>query len=197
VNSGVTVCIASIPIRRDALLRSIASALDQTVPPEAIVVEIDHGHTGAGPTKTRALRKATTEWTVMLDDDDELMPTFVERHLESQAQTGVDVTYAMPYRTDSPGGHDGCGLHGQPFDPDELRRRSYIHGTSLIRTRLLQISGFQRPAGSDYDDWGAFLALLDHGATFFHLTEQLFIWNISQPSSPGQPGNTSGLGERW
>jgi hypothetical protein len=70
-------------------------------------------------------------------------------------------------------------MRGAPFDPDELRRRSYIQTTSLVRTKLIQVSGgFQLPQDtvSDYDDWSCWLALLDAGAAFHHLPEQTFIW---------------------
>jgi hypothetical protein len=91
-----------------------------------------------------------------------------------------------------------------PFDPDELRRCSYIHGTSLIRMALFKESGGYQlphrpdvPGSDDYDDWGGFLSLLDHGCTLFHVNVPTFIWNISQPSSPGFLGNTSGNPTRW
>ena len=92
----------------------------------------------------------------------------------------------------------------QPADAAELRRRSYIHGTSLIRAEMFQASGgFQLPNRPDvpgsefYDDWGGFLSLLDYGAMFYHVPVFTFIWKISHPSSPGNPGNTSGDPARW
>jgi len=60
---GVTVAIPSIPPRVDMLNRAISSALDQVRPPEAISVALDLRHEGAGPTRTRALRNVSTEWT--------------------------------------------------------------------------------------------------------------------------------------
>jgi hypothetical protein len=82
-------------------------------------------------------------------------------------------------------------MQGAPFDPDELRRRSYIQTTSLIRTDLVRSTGgFQCPAGSNYDDWGCFLALLEAGAQFYHVAEQTFVWNH-------HGRNTSGLSNRW
>lgn len=204
MSSEVTVCIATIPIRAKALAQALASVCAQTDQPDAIVVEYDHDHTGAAATKNRALARITTKWVTFIDDDDLLMPEHIEVLLAAQHEHGADVTYSMPYCTNRPDGVDPIGRHGQPFDADELRRRSYIHGTSLIRTDLFKASGgFQLPNRPDvpgsenYDDWGGFLSLLDHGATFHHLPVCTFVWTITQPSTPGRDGNTSGQGDRW
>jgi hypothetical protein len=82
-------------------------------------------------------------------------------------------------------------MRDAPFDPDELRSRSFIQTTSLVRTKLIQASGgFQCPPGSDYDDWGCWLVLARRGPTFHHLAEQTFICEHH-----GQ--NTSGRPDRW
>lgn len=201
---GVTVCIATIPIRAASLAETLASAMTQTILPDAIVVEYDHDHTGAAATKNRALGKVTTRWVTFIDDDDTLMPEHIEVLLAGQHEHGADVTYSMPYCSNRPDGMDPIGRQGQPFDADELRRRSYIHGTSLIRAELFQSSGgFQLPNRPDvpgsesYDDWGGFLSLLDYGATFHHVPQFTFVWNITEPSASGRSGNTSGRGDRW
>jgi hypothetical protein len=172
--------------------------------PEAVVVEYDYDHTGAAATKNRALGKVTTEWVTFVDDDDVLYPEHIETLLVAQHEYGADVTYPMAFCSNQPDGMDPVGLQGKPFDADELRRRSYIPTTSLIRTELFQsCGGFQlqnRPGvpGADlYDDWGGYLALLNHGATFHHVPVFTFVWNITSAGAPGKLGNTSGRGDRW
>jgi hypothetical protein len=64
--SGVTVCLATIPQRRELLLRALESVEAQTVRPDAVVVVCDHLREGAARTKTRALEQARTEWVTFL-----------------------------------------------------------------------------------------------------------------------------------
>jgi glycosyltransferase involved in cell wall biosynthesis len=198
--SEITVVIATIPPRKEMLARALNSVGYQTRSADLIVIEPDPNHTGAAATKNRGIAKVTSEFVAMLDDDDEFWPEHLEKLLAAQQEHQADVVYSMPFIPGRPGGMDPCGRFGQPFDADELRKRSYIQTTSLIRTELLKAAGgFQIPEGRGvpYDDWGAFLALLDLGAKFFHVAEQTFTWHHHGYGRPGVPGNTSGDPSRW
>lgn len=191
MSSDITVVIATIPIRAKMLRKALASVVLQTFQPAAIVVEYDHEHTGAAATKNRGLARVTSEWVAFLDDDDQFMPEHLKKLRGAQLDSGADVVYSMPFIPQIPGGIDPSGMRGAPFDPDELRRRSYIQTTSLVRTKLAQsVGGFQCPPGSDYDDHGLWLAILDAGGTFHHLPEQTFLWEH-------HGRNTSGRADRW
>lgn len=210
----ITVCIATIPPRAKLLRRALASVAEQTLQPAAIVVEYDHEHTGAAATKNRALAAVRTPWVAFLDDDDQFLPHHLEtlRHYARRFPDNMtdtkrypDVLYSVPDVPQLPGRRDPNGRYGMPFNADELRRRSYIQTTSLVRTDLLkEAGGFQlpdrtMPDGSPcpYDDWGAWLALLERGARFLHVPEVTFVWNHWGFGMPGHPGNTSGDPVRW
>jgi glycosyltransferase involved in cell wall biosynthesis len=194
----VTVCVTTHPGREGQLSLALASVCEQTLQPRAIIVERDVDRTGAGPTKNRALARATTTWVGFLDSDDQFMPRHLELLVAAQLKSSADVVYPMAYVTSQMGGRDPSDRAGRPFDADELRRRSYITTTSLIRRSLLvEAGGFRCPPGSNYDDWGGYLALLDYGATFYHLPVQTFWWFVTRPGYPGCPGNTSGQPNRW
>lgn len=210
----ITVCIATIPPRSKMLRRALASVAEQTLQPAAIVVEYDHEHTGAAATKNRAAAKATTPWLAFLDDDDQFLPGHLWTLRESVQGAIIwnypeswiaDVVYSIPHCPQIPGGRDPNGRYGVPFDAAELRRRSYIQTTSLIRRELfVKAGGFQlpdrmMPDGSPcpYDDWGLWLAMLDLGARFLHVPEVTFVWNHWGRGEVGQPGNTSGQPDRW
>lgn len=213
--NDITVCIATIPPRGKLLRRALASVATQTLQPAAIVVEYDHEHTGAAATKNRAAAKAVTTWVAFLDDDDQFLPHHLEklRHppfgcldMDDKGKVVVpDVVYSIPECPQLPGGRDPNGRYGVPFDPDELRRRSYIQTTSLIRTAaFLGVGGFQLPDRTmpdgtpcPYDDWGLWLALLDEEARFLHVPEVTFVWNHWGRGEKDQPGNTSGDPTRW
>jgi glycosyltransferase involved in cell wall biosynthesis len=194
----IAVVIATIPPRRNQLSEALESVATQTFQPAVIIVEYDHRRTGAAATKNRGLAKVDTEWVAFLDDDDLFMPEYLEKLAGAQRQSGADVVYSMPLIPQIFDGMDPSGAHGAPFDPEELRRRSFIQTTSLVRTKLIQSAGgFQCPPGSNYDDWGAWLALLDAGASFYHLPEQTFVWNHWGAGARDRPGNTSGCPDRW
>lgn len=182
----VTLCIATIPPRARLLRRALASAALQSYQPAAIIVEYDHGRTGAAATKNRALAKVTTEFTAIVDDDDVLFPQHLEICIGAQRHTAADVVYPWPQM-------DGAGdprpdRFGVPFDADELRRGSYIPTTALFRTELAQrVGGFQKPPGSPYDDWGLWLAMLDAGATFHHVAERTWQWTVRGQNTSGKP----------
>lgn len=198
MNPDISVVIATIPTRGRELAKALRSVALQTLQPAAIHVEYDHQRTGGAATKNRGIAAVSTPWLAMLDDDDVFMPDHLLKLRTAAQETGADVVYSMPLIPQRQDGLDPNGRYGLPFDATELRRRSYIQTTSLIRTEAIHASGgFQCPAGSDYDDWGCFLALLDRGAMFHHVAEQTFVWNHTGYGVPGRPGNTSGRGDRW
>lgn len=171
--------------------------LCQTLKPAAVIVEWDHRRTGAAATKNRALSQVATEYVAFLDDDDEFLPEHLDTLRAYADSTDADVVYSIP-RVPGTNFVSTEPQYGKPFDAEVLRQRSFIQTTSLVRTELFkQAGGFQTPPGSDYDDWGAWLALLDLGAKFVHAPEVTFIWNHYGVGRPGVLGNTSGRPDRW
>lgn len=192
----ITVVVPTIPPRVKMLRRALWSVLTQTLVPAAVVVETDLRREGSAIVRTRGLNKVTTEWTAFLDDDDQFLPGHLELLARAAAETGADVIY--PWPTVVGGTDPSPDRFGQPFDAEMMRTRSYIPVTSLVRTKLAQdCGGFVRPPGSDYDDWGFYLAMLDTGARFVHVPARTWIWNHHGYGTPASPGNTSGMPERW
>jgi len=215
--ADITVVIATIPPRAHLLARALASVAAQTLQPQAIVVEYDHGRTGAPHTKNRAIRRAVTEWVAPLDDDDLMLPDHLEQLWVAQRRTqglddgmgaadGADVVYSVPHIPQAPSFRDSQGRYGLPFDAEEMMRRSYVQTTSLLRAcRVLEAGGFQVPdvvydendGRRWYDDWGMYKQILARGGKFFHLNASTFIWNHHGYGVPGVEGNTSGDPARW
>lgn len=189
---GVTAVIPSIPPRTDThLRRALASVLGQSRPVDAVSVHIDHEHLGAAQSRTRALAGVGTQWTALLDDDDEWTPDHVRLLLEHAESTGADLVY--PWFT-VPGGFDPWPhREGQPFDAELLRTENYIPVTVLVRTQaLLDAGGFtpKGPPDNPCDDWGTWERLLAAGARFEHLPRRTWIWHW-------HGANTSGRADRW
>lgn len=184
----VTVIIPTIPPRRQMLKRAVHSALMQSWAPAAIHIELDTHHAGSAATRNRALEAVRTEWVAFLDDDDVLLPNHLEVLCKAADAYAADVVYPWPQMNGAP--DPSPDRFGLPFDEDLLRVRSYIPVTSLVETELAQAAQFWAPDGSVYDDWGFYLRLLDLGATFHHVPERTWIWNVGTHNTSGQP-------DRW
>lgn len=197
----ITVVIPTIPPRVEdgRYARAVRSVARQTLQPEAIASAVDCQREGSAATRNRALAKATTTWVAFLDDDDELLPSHLDLLLDQALATSADVVYPgcevhrdggfMAHKNHRP----EWGRFGHSFDPDLLRRQSYLPVTSLVRAELAHQARFGAPGGSHYDDWGFYLDLLDLGAEFVHIPVRTWIWY--HQDGPG--GNTSGSPERW
>jgi glycosyltransferase involved in cell wall biosynthesis len=186
MTSNITVCIATIPPRRELLRRAVASVLGQDLRPDAIIVETDVQRLGAASTKNRALAKVTTKYVAFLDDDDEFLPQHLAQCHGHMLSTGADVVYPWP---EMRGMADPSPQHfGVPFSAEALRRYSYIPTPSLVNTAMAQaVGGFQHGPNGLYDDWGFYLALLDEHASFSHLPERTWIWHVHGQNTSGRP----------
>jgi glycosyltransferase involved in cell wall biosynthesis len=163
----------------------------QTRPVDAVSVSIDTERLGSSVNRNQALAGVQTEWTALLDDDDEWNPGHVGLLLNHAQATGADLVY--PWFS-VPGGFDPWPhREGQPFDREALRGENYIPITVLVRTELLRDAGGFRPKGppdNPCDDWGTWDALLERGAKFSHLNRRTWTWHW-------HGANTSGRTDRW
>jgi hypothetical protein len=147
-----SVCIPTIPPRATLLRRALGSVYQQTLPADEIVVV----------------------------PDDEFLPQHLELLVQHQSQTGADLVY--PWFEIAGGTFDPLGWEGRPFDPVALRQANYIPVTVLVRRQLLlDAGGFRNRSdgigGATWEDWAAWLALLDQGATFSHLPSRTWRWH--------------------
>lgn len=199
---SVTVVIPHLPSRRYMLQRALLSVHRQTRPPDAINIAVDHNGEGAATTRSRATATVRTWWVAFLDDDDEFHTHHIETLLSHAHTTGADVIYSTcrvvnlehdpPVIPRSHPSYEEWGRPGRPFDPELLRRRSYLPITSLVRTGLAQRSRFVAPEGTHYEDWGFYLGLLDLGAKFAHIDEETWTWHHGRHNTSGIPGRGGG-----
>lgn len=187
--NDVTVVIPSIPPRGILLGRAVSSASTQTLPAKAISVAVDVDRQGAGPTRTRALNAATTEWVAFLDDDDEMYPFHLATLMETALEHEADVVWSW---YDVIAGIDPLRSHeGRQWNPKEPH---LFPITTLVRTALAQEAGFAPPihpsgeiSGEDYPFW---LQLNDLGAKFIHVCKRTWAWHHDSK-------NTSGMPNKW
>lgn len=196
----VAVCIPSIPQRKAKLRKAVSSVLAQNYPVANISIAVDHWQDGSAITRNRALHAIHNEFTVFLDDDDQLLSTAVRDFVMAHVDTGADVIYGLPRIVDAQGNVRPRFFEaGGPdtFDPDLLRQKSYIPVVSMVRTELAQSSGgfqFKQDTHGTYDDWGFYNRMLDAGAIFHHILTETFIWNVDGGNTSGQPNRGDARG---
>lgn len=128
--------------------RALASAEAQTVPVEVVRHHIDDpDQRVCGRARNEAIARASGEWLVILDADDELAANYVERMLEADGDIRV------PARS---------VLHGDVWSPPELVRRRpmsvapwVLIGAMHRRTTWERLGGFREDVESqeDKDYW--------------------------------------------
>lgn len=212
--STVTVCIPTIPPRREKLQVALASVVAQTRPADAIVITVDSDGDGAAPTRNRAWRTATTEYVAFLDDDDEFLPHHLEALMGTAVETDADFVYSWfdhvgwpewsPERPDALAVmRNGQLVHplGVPFGPEQaahMKRFAFIPITALVRrSALVKSGGFPLPLSrewprDDCEDWGGWLRLLNTGARFVHHPDRT--WRCHHGAgTAGRPWKTSAV----
>lgn len=200
---SITVVIAHIDVpgdksREKMLYQAIDSVYTQSVLAlvHKPIVTTDTERRGAAWAMGQGVAQVKTKWVALLGDDDWLMPRHHETLLYWAEQTGADVVYGNPIIV------DGNGESPRPcwpidWDEERHRRESYIPGGgSIMRTELLQQVGYPQADTVRYaremkahEDWAMYMALLDGGARFHHVDEDVYCWRH-------WAGNTSGRGDR-
>lgn len=199
-STDITVAIpAHAPRLADGMLmRALASASAQTLPPVAVTVAIDHRREGAAVTRQRALDAVKTGWVAFLDSDDELMPHHLAALARHAEETGADYVFSYYVVKDGLGQErpeiDPLQHFGRPFSPDDPHQTTI---TTLVRTELAQAVGFRAPPegalidGQRYgEDFAFTVGCVKAGARIVHLPEKTWWWWH-------HGGNTSGLPDRW
>ena len=209
MNNKISVVIPSIPPRVKLLRRAFHSVLLQSLPAAAVIVEVDHDHTGAAATRHRGLMKAETEYCAFLDDDDCLDPHHLETLHSTAVEHGADYVWSR-FRLRFP---DGTYMDGpQPLGPGTFsqwddNKPAQTTITTLVRTELAQkVGGFAawldnpdktidgERFGEDFDFT---LRMRAAGAVFRHAPVVTWSWYHHGVGTADTPGNTSGDPTRW
>ena len=171
--------------------RAIRSAQEQALKPTRILAQLDRDREGAAATRNRALEAVDTEWVAFLDDDDTLHPEHLRQCARAARLNDADVVYPG---YDCDGGPDPVGCFGIPFDGSLLKQRNFIPVTTLCRTAAVRAAGGFQPHpdehGDPCEDWGLWLAMHRMSASFYHLPQKTWTWNLN-------PGSTRGRPDRW
>jgi glycosyltransferase involved in cell wall biosynthesis len=167
----ITVITATTQGREELLAECKASVAAQTHPVAHHLVLLDDKRVGGAHTKNALLEQVTTEWAIVLDDDDLLDPEYVER-LIAHAED-ADVIYGWCRTT-------GATLdsYNQTFNAPLLEGgASIVSHCALFRTDFARkAGGFKPVAGYDFKMWQEMLRL---GARFVSVPEVLWTYRLN------------------
>lgn len=152
--------------------------------PEGVTL-IRQANAGQSAARNVGLRAADTPYLIVLDADDRLTPTALERlrdPLDSDPRLGFTYGIAQFF------GEWQGSLRFPPYDPYKLLYRHIVGLTALMRRELFeQVGGFD-PEFSAYEDWDLWLHALAHGWHGQHLDAVTFMYR--------RHGNTTHFGAR-
>src|SRR5579859_227921 len=135
---------------------------------ESLEVAISHGvrvlqgnHAGTGTAKARGVAASTSECFTVLDADDLLDSTYLEKTVPIlQSNTDVALVYTPVTLF---GASDGL-VPARPYDLAALMGANYIHGSALTRRVAYdQTTGYAALDLPKYEDWHLFLSILQSG----------------------------------
>jgi len=122
---------------------------------------------GAAAARNRALREATGDYVIFLDDDDVAYPARIRELARAAHGHDADLVFGSTLKK-SDTGHWPVPTH-YPKEPtpvdfrDVLSCMPHINAVLVRRERLIEAGGFQSRS-TYFDDWCAWLTLLDRGA---------------------------------
>ncbi len=185
--ADITICIPTIPPRKEMMIRAVKSVQNQTRDAN-ISVFTDKDHSGAWATRNRATMAADTEWVGFLDDD-KLLPWHVEHLLETAEETGADMVWGW---FDVVGGADPFPHYrGRQYNPENPH---IVPITYIVRRQLwLDSGGFQPDTIGSWDlqDQPVIDAIYEASGGMLYASEKI-TWQWFHHGR-----NTSGLPSRW
>ena len=161
--NDVTVITPSLPERTVLLGRAIGSVRGQTRQPYEHLIALDYALHGDGHVaRNRLVAAATTEWVAFLDDDDAWRPRHLEVMLQVEAEQESDIVCSLiEWTGDGPTANHSC-------DFTTVRASNWFNPSAALvrRSLLLDVGGFPAPAPPMWDDWAAWIAMLNAGARY-------------------------------
>jgi len=180
---------------------AIQSVLDQTLPPDEIIVVndgstddslakinkykarvriIDQKNIGVIATKNKGLKEAAGDWIIFLDADDMMDEKYIEKLYGTARLCLSDVVYS---------GMEFIGSHSdifesRPFTEHSIKKGNYINNSALMRRELvLGVGGYKKQMEFGFEDWELYISLAEAGARFRQVDEALLQYRRHQTTS--------------
>jgi glycosyltransferase involved in cell wall biosynthesis len=171
------------------------TALNQTMRPDNVLVNIDFSRRGAAATRDMLLKAVDTKYTCILDDDDWLMPHHIETLYNVAEETDADLVY--PWFKTYPDGYSHLEMwRGVPWNNDSIHQ---VPITWMAKTESLKaVGGFSE--GFDLsvemkdqynhrigEDFLLIHKFVHRGMKIVHVNKETWVYNMSGGGTHGKP----------
>lgn len=178
-NPSIGVVIPVHPPRdtNGMLDRALKSVHRQTLRPAEVHVVTDTTRAGGRATRNRGIFMVKSEWTALIDSDDEWNRDHLRKCYDFAVKHDADFVY--PWYTVVGGKDPRPATFGKPFDP---AHPFYTTITVLVRTEIAREAARRLPRKEDdppprrSDDYAFMLECRDLGAKIVHLPEKTWKW---------------------
>jgi glycosyltransferase involved in cell wall biosynthesis len=164
--ADLTIITATIEGREELFERAVASVRNQSLMPRAHLQMLDSKRKGGAITKNRLIDFADTEWLMILDDDDVLLPNHVEVLYSRRDDADIIYSYA-----------NGDNRYNRPFSVEGLLADSIVSHTALFRRSMFHNLGrFEEKLGYDYMLWKK---AHEHGYSFLSIPDITWHYDLA------------------
>ncbi|NDV25195.1 glycosyltransferase family 2 protein [Desulfovibrio sp. JC010] len=147
-----------------------------------------------GPVRNTGLAKAAGKYLLSLDPDDELLPEFLETHvdvLESNPKFSVSYSDYLETTPDK-----SFNRFLPDFNPVQLRTQNTVAPCALYRRELWD-TGVRYRENTTYEDWDYWVQCLMAGGKFKHIAQPLYIHHIHESNFSHQAEKEDGAGKAY
>lgn len=146
---------------------------------------------GVAATRNRGLMEAGGEYIIYLDDDDLVSPDRIASLVKIADNGGYDICYGLTRKhvPTYPGGGYNIPTYpdrsGEMFFSDLIICMPHINAT-LVRTQALRNAGGLDTATPNFDEWSAWLKILDRGGRAYFTTDVVADWFVHDKGLTGE-----------
>lgn len=172
---------STLPERSSLLDECVESVKGQTVPVYQHLIGVDEGREGPSAVRNKLAATSDADWFLPLDDDDLLLPHFLET-LEPHL-TDADVVYPW-CRVEDYGDLEPWSPN-RHYRPEPLLHFNYIPVVALVRAELWRVVGGM-PQADIGEDWLFWKRCLGAGARFRCVDEVCWLYRRGVAGSRNQ-----------
>ena len=155
-------------------------------PPDGVQV-IRQANAGPAAARNRGIDAATGTYILLLDDDDLIDPTYIEKAAQILDRKEADIVYCQADRF----GEVTCPWDLPPFSPVAMLVDNVVFITALFPKELWRIAGgFDESMKKGLEDYDFWLTQLEHDAQFYRIPEVLFHCRVKPQSHNTESAST-------